>query len=1102
MPFKNGFSGRVAGIWPRMRLFAGILAGLLCAIAAPARAVGLEVYDLRCDGIENPLGIDSSPPRLSWKLRSEERGQRQTAWQVLVASSLAQLQRDRGDLWDSGRRNSDEQLHVPYAGRRLTSSEQVFWKVRAWDREGRASAWSAPATWTMGVLAAEEWKARWITDAGLLAWVRPKIGFHSEATRDATEPKWIRVDLGASRPIESVRLYPVRQVLEDSQGLPLRFKLEAADDPDFATAQTIADYTADDFRYTSTAIKTTVPTFTAPAGVRGRYVRLATSKLRRNGAGHFLALSQIEIVSEGKNIAAGASVLASDSLETGRWSAASVVDGKEIRGANPRDNATLLARGEFIVKPALRRALLHVSGLGHYELAINGHRVGDGLLSPGWTTYEKTALYDTYEVTDLARAGRNAVGVVLAGGMYNVRAERYGKFESLFRPLTVIAQLRLEYADGTVELIGTDERWTLSDDGPITFANVYGGEDYDARRALAGWTEPGFDDSAWTSATVFEGPGGALRGISHAAPPLRTHDVFQPVAVNELRPGVRVYDFGQNTSMMPRLRVRGPAGAIVKMTPSELLQPDGSIDTSSFMRGPNGSWWSYTLRGGDAAEAWYPKFFYTGARYLQVELSAPDGRNLPTIESLESVVVHTASAPAGEFACSNELFNRIRTLIRWAQRSNLVSVITDCPHREKFGWLEQYYLNGPSLRYEFDLAQLYTKTFGDMADAQLPNGLVPDIAPEFVIFGGGFRDSPEWGSAIVLAAWQHFEWTGDDTPLHRYYPAMCRYADYLASRAEGHILSHGLGDWYDIGPKPPGVSQLTPLGLTATATYYEDIKTLAAIATRLGHTADAARFTTRAAEIRTAFNRRFFDAERGVYATGSQCANAMPLVLGLVEPAERPRVLAALVSDVRDRGLTAGDVGYRYLLRALAERRARGRDPRHKQSVGETWIRLSTRPGRDRPHRGMERPPDVVPQSFHARPDHRMVLPRFGGARQRSGGARFQACDRPSAARERHHVGARLARIAARTNRLRLEAHRRPVRTRGRDSRQRQRDGIRADLRSGRRDRGRRIGRGPSGRPPSPRRIGRRGLCRGVRPLFVLRSVLITPTTTPALTKQ
>jgi hypothetical protein len=569
------------------------------------------------------------------------------------------------------------------------------------------------------------------------------------------------------------------------------------------------------------------------------------------------------------------------------------------------------------VRAGLRRALANVSGLGHYEMTVNGARVGDGLLTPGWTSYDKSCLYDTYDLTPSLRAGANAVGLMLGSGMYSVQEGRYWKFLSPFRPLTALAQIRLEYEDGAVDFVGTDGQWRVAP-GPIVFSNVYGGEDYDARRHPEGWDQPGFDDASWAAAVVSDAPSRVLRGASHSSPAFRTFETFAPVQVRALGPGVAVYDFGQNASMMPRLRVRGPAGAQVKMIPAELLKADGSVDRTS--AGGGDSWWSYTLAGRAEGEDWFPRFFYHGSRYLQVERSAPPGAALPEVERLESVVVHSDSPSAGEFASSSELFNRIRGLVRWAQRSNLAHVITDCPHRERLGWLEQYHLNGPALRYETDLTRLFAKTFLDMADAQQPSGLVPDIAPEYVVFEKGFRDSPEWGSAIIMAAWQHYVWTGDDTPLRRNYEAMKRYASYLAGRAKDDIVDHGLGDWYDLGPGEPGQSQLTPIALTATAITFEDNQALSKIARRLGHDDDAARYADAADRIKSAFNRRFLDTSRSLYATGSQTAQAMPLVLGLVPEEHRSRVLDALVRDVRShRGPTAGDVGYRYVLRALAD---------------------------------------------------------------------------------------------------------------------------------------------------------------------------------------
>jgi len=874
----------------------------------------LAPVELRCELIPEPLGIDVPQPRLSWLFRSEARGQAQTAYQVLVASSRTRLNQNQGDRWDSGRVASDATLDVPYAGKPLVSSQQVFWKVRIWDAGGRASDWSPAATWTMGVLAGKDWNpgTRWITDPGLLRWVRPRLGFRTQDAADENSVKWVQIDLGASLPIDAVRLHALRHSAPELLGFPRRFKVEAADHPEFRASMTIADQTAKDYPEGWAAV------IRLPAGgIRARYVRLTATKLRVSEKKPCLALSQVEIISGGKNVAAGAVVTASDSIEQAPWTAAAITDGLGIPGMNPRANDTLLLRREFEIAPGLRRALIHVSGLGHYELTVNGAPAEAGLIMPGWTDYRKTALYDTYDITRLLRPGTNAMGLCLAGGMYNVQEGRYVKFISTFRPLAAFGEIRLDYSDRVGTVI-TDRRWRATP-GPITFSNVYGGEDYDARREPAGWNRPGFNDSKWTSAVETAGPGGTLRGITHASPPFRGFESLKPAAVRQLRPGVAVYDFGQNASIMPRLRVRGPAGSAVKIIPAELVRPDGSVDRRS--AGGGNAWWQYTLAGRSEAEEWFPKFFYHGSRYLQAELTAPEGAPLPAIESIEALVVHSDSPTAGEFTCSNDLFNRIRLLVRWAQRSNLAHVITDCPHREKLGWLEQYHLNGPSLRYEFDLARLYAKTFGDMADAQQADGLVPDIAPEYVIFSGGFRDSPEWGSALILAAWQHFVWTGNDAPLRRYYPAMQRYVSYLGSRSEGHIVSHGLGDWFDIGPKSPGTSQLTPAPLTATALYYECVRSLARIAGHLGMPADARRYDGLAAEIKDAFNRKFINMESGVYATGSQTAQALPLVLGLADPARRPAVLEALVRDVRGRGnsVTAGDIGYRYLLRALAD---------------------------------------------------------------------------------------------------------------------------------------------------------------------------------------
>ncbi|RYX86449.1 hypothetical protein EON83_01910 [bacterium] len=874
---------------------------------------------LSCESRTNPLGVDVATPRLGWQLTdsSNGRGIRQSAYQVLVASSPQILTKNSGDLWDSGRVALAKNLDVLYGGRPLRSAQAIFWKVRIWDGKGQPSAWSQNAKWTMGLLQPSDWTAQWLASPIASEVQRKAIGYHAAETTGQEDTKWVQVDLGAPMPLEAVRLHPMFHANRAGFGFPLRFKVEAANDAAFQAPTGIADQTASDFLNPGTR-----PVPFDAKGITARFVRVTATKLQQRDATIYaFALSQLEVVSGGKNVAEGATVTAKDSAEFSGWGKVGLTDG----ALNPPVEAgkkyeTLLLRREFTVKAGLRRAIAFVSGLGHYEMSLNGAKVGDDLLAPGWTNYRKTVLYDTRDLTASLRLGANAIGLILGNGMYNVLDGRYNKFTGSFGPQKAIVQLRLEYNDGSVQTIGTDERWRVAS-GPITFSGVYGGEDYDARLASKGWDAPGFNASAWAAPQIVKSPGGKLRGVSVANPPIRQFEKFAPVSTRILRPGVTVYDMGQNASVMPRITVSGPAGSTVRIVPGELLNPDGSVSQSS---GGGPSYWQYTLAG-TGNETYFPKFFYRGSRYQQVEVTpAPGSTELPVVQSIECVMVHADSPVAGTFTTSNPLFNRTWNLVRWAQRSNMVSVMTDCPHREKLGWLEEDYLNGPALRYNFDMANMFAKVMNDIADSQVDNGFVPSIAPEYVKFGGDgdgnpFRNSPEWGSAFVLIAWQQYQFNGDLELLRRHYDGMKRYVSYLDSRANDHILDFGLGDWFDIGPGEPGPSKLTPRALTATAIYFEDVTVLAHTARLLGNKGDAERYEALVNQIRSAFNTKFFNPATRAYATSSQTANSMPLVVGLVDPANRVSVVEAIVKDVQAKGLTAGDVGYRYLLRALAD---------------------------------------------------------------------------------------------------------------------------------------------------------------------------------------
>jgi len=726
-------------------------------------AADLSVGGLRCESQTDPLAVDVPRPRLSWILESATRGQCQTAYHILVASTEARLRRDQGDLWDSGKVESDEQNQIEYAGRPLVSNGECFWKVRVWDKDGKAARWSELARWRMGLLAPEDWVA-----------------------------KWIRSD---------------------------------------------------------------------------------------------------------------------------------------DRSSVPRVAPLPLFRRDFDVVKPIRRAVVHVCGLGQFDLFLDGRKVGDHFLDPAWSVFEKTVYYSTFDLTRELTPGRHAFGVMLGKGFYNTAGDRRVHGVQATRPLKVILQAHLTYTDGSEEQVLSDANWRTAD-GPITHSAILGGEDYDARALPSDWSRPGFNDAAWKTAHVTDGPRGAL--AASFSPPMKKHEVFSPVRLDEPEPGVFVYDFGQNASAVPRLRVRGQAGQVVKLIPAEQRQGmsprrnDGrGLVNQAGVGSPN--YFQYTLRGG-SSEEWTPQFSYTGFQYLQVEGAVPEGgpnpHRLPVIEQLASVHVRNDAPAVGWFESSNPLFNAIDRGIDWAVRANLAHVLTDCPHREKLGWLEVSYLMGPSIAGRYDVARFYRKVARDCADSQAPDGMVPTVAPAYPAFSGGFAYTPEWGAAAVIVPRLVHDWYGEPAALRASYATMKGFVDYMRKTSKDLVPLPGLGDWYDYGHgKPVGASQFTPVELSAMATFYRCTRVVAETAELLERKEDQRSYEQLATQIRDAFNARYFDGKAEYRNTGSpQCANSMALVLGLVPPGSEQAVLDRIVQDLRMRGnqQTAGDIGYVYLVEALA----------------------------------------------------------------------------------------------------------------------------------------------------------------------------------------
>ena len=593
-------------------------------------------------------------------------------------------------------------------------------------------------------------------------------------------------------------------------------------------------------------------------------------------------------------------------------------------------------------------ATAYVCGLGFYEFSLNGQKVGNSEFAPLWSDYDKTVYYNTYDVTEQLRRGENVVGILLGNGFYNVQGGRYRKLQISFGPPTLLFELVINYEDGTCTTVHSDNNWKY-DFSPVTFNCIYGGEDYDARREQKGWNQIGFDDSHWRPVVIQEAPKGILR--PQMAAPVKIMERYDIQKVTKLNadqvasasvstkrtvdPSAFVLDMGQNLAGFPEITVRGKRGQKVTLIVAEALTEEGACNQRQTGRQ---HYYEYTLKG-EGDETWHPRFSYYGFRYIQVEGAVLKGQKnpqkLPVLKNIQSCFVYNSAKKVSTFESSNRIFNAAHRLIEKAVRSNMQSVFTDCPHREKLGWLEQVHLNGPGLLYNYDLTAYAPQIMQNMADAQHSNGAMPTTAPEYVIFEGpgmdAFAESPEWGGSLVIFPFMYYETYGDDSLIKKYYPNMRRYVDYLKTRADTGILSFGLGDWYDYGDFRAGFSRNTPVPLVATAHYYMTVMYLVQAAKMVGNDFDIRYYTSLAQEIMVAFNKCFLHKDTAQYGTGSQCSNALPLFLQMTQDADeqdnyRPdadlneKVFANLIKDVEAHGnrLTTGDVGNRYLIQTLA----------------------------------------------------------------------------------------------------------------------------------------------------------------------------------------
>ncbi|MDA3816964.1 MAG: family 78 glycoside hydrolase catalytic domain [Prolixibacteraceae bacterium] len=587
-------------------------------------------------------------------------------------------------------------------------------------------------------------------------------------------------------------------------------------------------------------------------------------------------------------------------------------------------NPLPMFRKEFTVSKKVSSAWLYISGLGQFNSFLNGAKIGDNVIDPAWTDYSKTVNYVTFDLTSKLRTGKNAIGVMLGNGLFARKAMRD------FGPLVMIAQLHINFADGTSTDIVSDNTWKVRE-SPYTLTAFNATEHYDARLAVEGWDSPGLDDREWKNAVVAKAPEGKL--IAQSSPPVTARKTFEPVKISSPAPGILVYDFGQNMSGTFDVVLRGQRGAMVTIFPGEATTADGRIiqgRTSGCL---------YTLNGkGD--EHWRLSFSSIGFRYLEFRdvATKTSASTLPVVGKVNAQFVYTASRETGSFRASDQRYNQIFDMVLNGLRSNMISIHTDGPNYERLGWQEVVHTLFPGSSYYFDLHNLYSKIVEDVKSAQRVSGLSPSIAPNYwstenTPSRGVFDDSPAWGASMIALPWQLYQVYGDSSVLRNALPNMKKYLAYLKTKeTPAGVVSYGLGDWM----APGGTSVPNVEG----AIYVMDTKIMHE-ATKLFKTQDASYFKDEYERVRAAYNLKYYDQDKKTYLPASQANLSMPLAFGIVPEADRKAVMEQLVKvignpvaivdssrwgakpgqfgPVLPDHITTGDIGTTYLWRSLGD---------------------------------------------------------------------------------------------------------------------------------------------------------------------------------------
>ena len=834
---------------------------VMCAPAACAQASSPAA--LRVDEMATPLGIDDAQPRFSWQLRDSRPGARQTAYRLLVASQPELLAVGKANVWDSGRMASGQSVEIQYAGPALAPSTRYYWKVLVWDQAGKPAP-ESPASWWESGLLKQPWRARWIgyetvEEAAVrkvpAAWIAYPDQFAKPSAQALPTGKLIeqhidyRQTVTLNKPVLHATLYATAQdtvsawingaqVMTASPYPPWRqFPWKKFVSADATSALTTGSNTIaiEQVHYVQLGEKAASLPMIATLFVE---YRDGTTKVFASGAGWKTSLE------------AGSGWQQKNFDDAGWKNAVACKQGTgDDSLSHPwiPDSVKALRLG-FTVKKPVKSARLYATALGAYEMFINWQRVGDQVLAPGWTDYRERAVYQTYDVTGLVAQGENAIGALLAPGWYATSLEwaqqpnNYGD-----SPPALLAQLRIEHTDGSVEWVATDASWQ-ADPSNFYHSELYDGESVDLMREhYVGWSQAGFPDDLWHERATVIHPA-PVKIVAQDFPPIRVERELQAISLTEPKAGVYVYDFGQNLSGVERLVVKGqwPAGTDVRLRFAEVLNADGTLYTDN-LRTAKAT--DHFILSGNGVEEFTPQFTFHGFRYMELT-GLPTA---PTKDDVGAFVIYTDAPFTVKLNTGSALINQLWSNILWGQRSNFVGIPTDCPQRdERLGWMGDAQVFWRAASYNMDLAAFSRKFATDMRGTQIATPYFGIYSPGTVLPNAGH--APGWSDAGVIIPWTSWLQTGDKSIIEENWAAMEKYLDAIAAANPDGLWRHEygipFGDWLS----PEG---RTDIVLIATAYWAYDATLMREMAHTTGRVQDEEKYKQLFEKIRAAFEKQF-----------------------------------------------------------------------------------------------------------------------------------------------------------------------------------------------------------------------------------------------------